>query len=287
MIAIERLDRALAARGLARSRTAAARLIDSGAVLVNGAPARRPSMPVGPDDALELGTGPAYVSRAAGKLLGALARFDGPDPAGRVCLDVGASTGGFTQVLLERGAAEVVALDVGRDQLDPLLRADARVTVVEGVNARDLDERGLDAVIRTNRGDRPSLHAADIDLVVGDVSFISLRLILPAIRAAVPGVRDVVILIKPQFEVGRTHVRGGLVTDAGIAADAVIDVLRTAAECGLGVTALAPSPVIGKHGNREVLALLRPSAAADPDAWEPDVRSIVRAAERPHTERRA
>lgn len=287
MIAIDRLDRALASRGLARSRTAASRLIDSGVVRVNGAPASRPSMSVGPEDTLEVGTGPGYVSRAAGKLIGALTAFGGPDPAHRVCLDIGASTGGFTQVLLERGATEVVALDVGRDQLDPLIRADTRVTVVEGVNARDLDERGLDAAIRTNRGDRPPLSAADVDLVVGDLSFISLRLILPALRAAAPSLRDAVVLIKPQFEVGRTHVRGGLVTDEAIAGDAVIDVLRSAADVGLDIAGLAPSPVTGLHGNRELLAHLRPGAHPDPGAWESTVRSIVRAADRHHTERRA
>lgn len=217
MSSTARLDAAVAARGLAKSRTAAAKLIQDGRVSVDGSAVVKPSAPVLPGAAIVVDAGDEWVSRAALKLVGALATF-GVDPSGRVALDVGASTGGFTQVLLARGARRVVALDVGHGQLDPVVALDDRVAVVEGVNARNLtrdDYLALDPA------------ASATSLVVGDLSFISLRLVLPALAESVPA-DDFVLLVKPQFEVGRGGVREGIVRDAGLRGDALMNVLWAA-----------------------------------------------------------
>ncbi|WP_420368796.1 TlyA family RNA methyltransferase [Curtobacterium sp. L1-20] len=251
-----RLDALLAARGLARSRTAAAKLIQAGRVTVAGAPVVKPSTSVGPAAPIVVDTVDEWVSRAARKLVGALDTF-GIDPSGRVVLDVGASTGGFTQVLLHRGARRVVALDVGHGQLDPVLALDDRVAVVEGVNARNLtatDYAALD----------PS--AAETSLVVGDLSFISLRLVLPALAAAVPA-DDFVLLVKPQFEVGRSGVREGIVRDPALRNDALMNVLWAAWDLGLGTTGLAASPIVGTHGNHEYLARFQRDVGGNPTEW--------------------
>lgn len=280
----ERLDQALAQRGLARSRSAAARLVGEGQVLVNGRLVTKPSRTVQDDDRIEVLAGVGYVSRGAQKLITALERF-GVEPRGVAALDLGASTGGFTQVLLEQGARAVVALDVGHDQLDPMLRADTRVTVIEGENARFLTQQRLDARIAEARRDRPPLRAAELGLVVGDVSFISLRQVLPAVVSAVPNADDFIVLVKPQYEVGRMHVRGGLVRDAEVAADAVVDVVREVRGCGLEPHGFAPSPITGTRGNREFLAWFRPDAdpdgdervapGADRQEWEDRIREVV------------
>lgn len=280
----ERLDHALARRGLARSRTAAARLIADEQVLVNGRLVTKASRSVVDDDRIDVLAGVGYVSRGAQKLISALDLF-GIDPRGLAALDLGASTGGFTQVLLERGAREVVALDVGHDQLDPLIRADARVSVVEGENARFLTEARLDAVIGAARAGRDPLRAAELGLVVGDVSFISLRQVLPAVIDSVPNADDVVVLVKPQYEVGRPHVRGGIVHDREVAADAVVDVVREARDLGLGLHGFGPSPITGTRGNREFLAWFRPIREIDGDEramtsrhrqqWEDRIRAVV------------
>lgn len=281
----ERLDHALARRGLARSRTAAARLIADGQVEVNGRVVAKASRAVSDDDQLRVLDTLAYVSRSAEKLMVALDEF-GIAPAGLVALDLGASTGGFTQVLLERGAREVIALDVGHDQLAPILGADVRVTNIEGENARYLDAALLDRRIRAERGDRSALTSADISIVVGDISFISLRHILPAMRDSVPQLRDAVLLVKPQFEVGRTQISGGIVRDASVAADAAIDVVREARECGLELAGFVRSPITGTHGNREFLAWFQPEDARNGDdrgapvsrnrqQWEDHIRSTV------------
>jgi 23S rRNA (cytidine1920-2'-O)/16S rRNA (cytidine1409-2'-O)-methyltransferase len=186
------------------------------------------------------------------------------DARGRVALDVGASTGGFTQVLLQHGAARVVALDVGHDQLDGLLRADTRVTVIEGENARYLTRARLDELT----------GGAHPDLVVGDLSFISLRHVLPALRESVPDARDYLLLLKPQFEVGRGYVRGGLVTDRDVAADAALAVIADAQELGLGLAGFAPSPITGTHGNSEFLMHLRPGTVPEHDPSD-SVRRMV------------
>lgn len=251
-----RLDAVVASRGLAKSRTAAAKLILAGRVSVDGVPVTKSSTPVGPDAGIVVDAGEEWVSRAALKLVGALDSFD-IDPSGLVALDVGASTGGFTQVLLARGARRVVALDVGHGQLDPVVALDDRVAVVEGVNARGLtseDYLALDPA------------AEDTALVVGDLSFISLRIVLPALVEAVPA-DDFVLLVKPQFEVGRGGVREGIVRDAGLRHDALMNVLWAAWDLGLGTAGLVASPIIGTHGNHEYLARLQRGAGSNPTEW--------------------
>ena len=251
-----RLDAAVAARGLAKSRTAAAKLILNGRVSVDGAPVVKASTPVTADTAIVVDAGDEWVSRAALKLVGALDTF-GVDPSGRVALDVGASTGGFTQVLLARGARRVVALDVGHGQLDPVVGLDDRVTVVEGVNARNLtaaDYLALDPA------------AGETSLVVGDLSFISLRIVLAALVEAVPA-DEYVLLVKPQFEVGRGGVREGIVHDADLRNDALMNVLWAAWDLGFGTAGIAASPILGTHGNHEYVARLQRGAGSNPTEW--------------------
>jgi 23S rRNA (cytidine1920-2'-O)/16S rRNA (cytidine1409-2'-O)-methyltransferase len=251
-----RLDAAVAARGLAKSRTAAAKLILDGRVSVDGAPVVKASTPVTADTAIVVDAGDEWVSRAALKLVGALDTF-GVDPSGRVALDVGASAGGFTQVLLARGARRVVALDVGHGQLDPVVGLDDRVTVVEGVNARNLtaaDYLALDPA------------AGETSLVVGDLSFISLRIVLPALVEAVPA-DEYVLLVKPQFEVGRGGVREGIVHDADLRNDALMNVLWAAWDLGFGTAGIAASPILGTHGNHEYVARLQRGAGSNPTEW--------------------
>ncbi|WIB70348.1 TlyA family RNA methyltransferase [Curtobacterium sp. MCBD17_026] len=251
-----RLDALLAARGLARSRTVASKLIQNGRVLVGGRAVLKPSTPIASDADIEVDAADEWVSRAARKLVGALDAFD-VDPADRVVLDVGASTGGFTQVLLARGARRVIALDVGHGQLHPTIALDERVAVVEGTNARNLtraDYLALDGA------------AAETSLVVGDLSFISLRLVLPALAEAVPA-DEFVLLVKPQFEVGRGGVREGIVHDAGLRNDALMNVLWAAWDLGLGTSGLAASPIVGTHGNHEYLARFQRGVGGNPTEW--------------------
>ncbi|MFL0361317.1 TlyA family RNA methyltransferase [Curtobacterium flaccumfaciens] len=251
-----RLDALLAARGLARSRTVASKLIQDGRVLVGGRAVLKPSTPIASDADIEVDAADEWVSRAARKLVGALDAFD-VDPAARVVLDVGASTGGFTQVLLARGARRVIALDVGHGQLHPTIALDERVAVVEGTNARNLtraDYLALDGA------------AAETTLVVGDLSFISLRLVLPALAEAVPA-DEFVLLVKPQFEVGRGGVREGIVHDAGLRNDALMNVLWAAWDLGLGTSGLAASPIVGTHGNHEYLARFQRGVGGNPTEW--------------------
>ncbi|UOM33325.1 TlyA family RNA methyltransferase [Acuticoccus sp. I52.16.1] len=243
-----RLDVALVERGLSRTRSQAREAILRGVVRVDGAVVTRAGHRVAPQARLET-EGETYVSRAAHKLVAALDHF-AIDPAGAHALDIGASTGGFTEVLLARGAAHVVALDVGRDQLVAALRRDARVTVMEGFNAR-------------------ALTAADLayapDLVVSDVSFISLRLALPpALRLAAPGAR-LAALVKPQFEVGPAHIgKGGLVKDEAAARLALDEVVAAVTACGWRVAPPIPSPIEGGDGNREWLIAAERDAGARP-----------------------
>jgi 23S rRNA (cytidine1920-2'-O)/16S rRNA (cytidine1409-2'-O)-methyltransferase len=266
-----RLDTALVARGLVRSRTVAARAIAAGEVRVDGAVATRASARVAEDALLEVDA-VQYVSRAGAKLAAALDMF-GVDPSDRLALDLGASTGGFTALLLERGARRVIALDVGHGQLVPEVRADQRVVVVEGENARDLTAARLADL--ADAEERPSL-------VVADLSFISLVHVLPSIGSVVAPGGDVICLVKPQFEVGRQRVRGGLVPDAGDRADGIRSVLRAAWSHGLGTAGLIPSPILGTHGNREALAHLRPALGSDPGGWEDRIRVAAGAVEGGH-----
>ena len=252
-----RLDAALAERGLARSRTHAAVLIADGVVTVNGRPVVKASTKIDDADELAVAGADHYVSRGAHKLIAALDGF-GIGVDGSLALDMGASTGGFTQVLRERGARRVLAVDVGHDQLAPSVRADPGVVAVEGFNVRNMDAQILaDA---TGERERPGL-------VVGDLSFISLALVLPAVAATAAEGADVVLLVKPQFEVGRTAVRGGLVTNPTIRADAVARVLWRAWDQGFGVLGILPSPILGTHGNAEYLVHLARGRGSNPTEW--------------------
>ena len=235
-----RLDRALAARGLARSRTHAQALIAAGSVLVGGTPIRRSSHEVADDAEITLApTADAYVSRGAHKLNGALDAFGarGLSIAGRACLDAGASTGGFTQVLLERGAASVLAIDVGHGQLAPAIAADPRVTSCEGVNVRDLE---------------PPAAGAGVDLIVADLSFISLSLAVEPLVAWLREDGDMVLMVKPQFEVGAGRLgRGGVVRNPDDIADAVASVARSMIAASLGIADVSRSVMSGPRGTVE------------------------------------
>ena len=238
-----RLDQLLVARGLAPSRTRAAALVLAGVVRVEGEVADKAGRAVDPDAAVEVvAPDHPWVSRGGVKLAAALEAF-GITASGKRCLDVGASTGGFTDVLLARGAGQVVALDVGRGQLDWRLRHDPRVVVVEGVNARHL---------------APDDLPGPFELITVDVSFISLRLVLPALLPCLESGGDLVVLIKPQFEAGRSEVgRGGVVKDAVVRDQAIARVLEVARDLGLTCVARIASPIAGPAGNLEELAHLR------------------------------
>ena len=235
-----RLDTELARRGLARSRSHAQSLISAGAVRVDGRVVTRAAQSVTSTDPIEVAVDP-YVSRAAYKLVGALDDL-GLSVAGRA-LDAGASTGGFTQVLLERGACEVTAVDVGTDQLDDTLRTDARVRVWERTNLRDL-----------------SLHhvgGSPVDLVVADVSFISLTLLVGPLAAVTRPDGRMLVMVKPQFEVGRERLgKGGVVREPGLHRYAVDQVVQAAAALGWHSRGTVPSRLPGPAGNQEFFVLL-------------------------------
>jgi 23S rRNA (cytidine1920-2'-O)/16S rRNA (cytidine1409-2'-O)-methyltransferase len=251
-----RLDAAVVERGLARSRTQAARLIAEGRVSVDGRSVVKASVRVAPGQSVTVAGLDHYVSRAAHKLIAALDVFD-IDPRGAVALDAGASTGGFTQVLLERGADRVIALDVGHGQLAPIVESDPRVTSLEGVNVRYLDVAEL----------RAQTDGRAVDLVVGDLSFISLTLVIPALVAAVGLDADYVFLVKPQFEVGRGGIREGIVRDPALREDAVTQVMWAAWDAGLPTAGVSPSPLVGTHGNQEYLLWLSTRAGRHPTEW--------------------
>ncbi|MFI6244120.1 TlyA family RNA methyltransferase [Micromonospora sp. NPDC050795] len=260
-----RLDAELVRRGLARSREQAAALVEAGRVQLRGVVARKAAAMVDPADPLLVtGADPAeeYVSRGGHKLAGALAAFapGGLHVAGRRCLDAGASTGGFTDVLLRADAAEVVAVDVGYGQLAWPLRTNERVRVLERTNVRSLD---ADAI------------GGQVDLTVADLSFISLRLVLPALAGCTRDDGDLALMVKPQFEVGKDRVgAGGVVRDPELRAEAVLDVAAAAARLGLGLADVAASPLPGPSGNVEFFVWLRRGApAADPER----VRAVVAA----------
>ncbi|WP_167051010.1 TlyA family RNA methyltransferase [Salinibacterium sp. ZJ77] len=264
-----RLDVELVRRGLARSRATAAEAITAGLVRVDGREVVKASVKVEATSSIEVEGGDHYVSRGAHKLVGALDAFV-VDPAGRVALDAGASTGGFTQVLLQRGAARVLAVDVGHGQLAPSVRDDPRVVDLEGQNLRYLT-RDADALTTL----RDELAASGWpSLVVGDLSFISLTQVLAPLRdLAEPGA-DFVLLIKPQFEVGRTGVKEGIVRDRALRQDAATSVLWAAWDLGLGAVAIMDSPILGGNGNREYLVHLR-AGAPDPGAHREAVAALA------------
>lgn len=260
-----RLDAALAARGLARSRTHAATLISEGLVSVDGRPVVKASTSIADTSEISIAGADHYVGRAAHKLIAALDGFD-VAAEGRLALDMGASTGGFTQVLRERGARKVLAVDVGHGQLAASIVADPSVVSVEGYNVRHMTPENLAEA--TGEGELP-------DLVVGDLSFISLELVLSAVAGvAAPGA-DIVLLVKPQFEVGRTAVRGGLVTDPATRADAVARTVWSAWDTGLGMLGILPSPILGTHGNSEYLVHLAPGRGSNPTEWLDRINALA------------
>lgn len=260
-----RLDVELTRRGLAESREQARAAIAEGRVLVDGAPADKPARQVSPEQAVVVAdVGDQWVSRGAHKLLAALDAFD-IDPSGRRCLDAGASTGGFTHVLLERGAASVIAVDVGYGQLAHLLRNDERVTVLERTNIRHLEPARLP--------DDP------VDLVVADLAFIGLTTVLPALTGLATEHAEAVLLVKPQFEVGREAVgKGGVVRDPNLWKTAIQRVAAAALELGWRVRGLIASPVRGPAGNVEFLLWLgRPDAENAPASDEASDEAIEQA----------
>lgn len=269
-----RVDAELVRRGLARSRKHAAELIAAGRVVAGGRAVAKPSAPVAAGETIEVSGGEyteyEYASRAGLKLAGALDALDalaaGLVVGGAWCVDLGASTGGFTDVLLRRGAEHVLAIDVGHDQIVPQLREDPRVTVVEGFNARDLTPGDLERIP---------------DVVVADLSFISLRKVLPAVARVAGPDTHALLLVKPQFEVGRERLgSGGVVRDPALHRDAVESVARAAEEAGLRVRAVVPSSLPGPNGNREFFLWLVSAgpartagvideAVAQAVAWDP------------------
>lgn len=247
---LRRLDAELTRRGLARSRDQARDLITSGFVQVRGTVALKPATQVDGDVSIVVNDkddGAHYVSRGAHKLLGALEAFTDFDISGRDGLDAGASTGGFTQVLLERGIARVLAVDVGYGQLAWPLRGDPRVHLMERTNVRTLSADAL-----------PWLAS----VVVADLSFISLKVVLPALVSCSTPTADYLLMVKPQFEVGRAAVGEGVVRDPQLRVDAVSSVTAAAAALGLHVRGVTASPLPGPAGNVEYFLWLQ---HGDPD----------------------
>ena len=266
-----RLDAELVRRGLARSREQAAALIAEGRVTVGGSVASKPATGVETAAAVVVapepdGTVDDWASRGAHKLLGALEAFGDVVVEDRRCLDAGASTGGFTDVLLRRGAREVVAADVGYGQLVWSLRTDDRVTVLDRTNVRAL---------------RPDAIGGPVDLLVADLSFISLRLVLDALAACTAPGGELLPMVKPQFEVGKDRLsRGGVVRDPALRAEAVDGVVAAARDRGLGLVDVTASPLPGPSGNVEYFLRLRrvdPTAPQDADRDAERVRRAVQA----------
>jgi 23S rRNA (cytidine1920-2'-O)/16S rRNA (cytidine1409-2'-O)-methyltransferase len=232
-----RADQLLVKRGLAESRARAQAAIEAGLVIADGIVVKKPSQPLAAD--VELKATPAYpfVSRGGVKLAAGLDHFQ-VDPKGKICLDVGASTGGFTDVLLKRGAKRVYAVDVGRGQLHPSLHGRRDIVSLEETDARALDR---------------TLVPERIDLIVADVSFISLKLVLPAALKLSASRADMIALIKPQFEAGREKVRKGLVRDKAMHRAVCKDIENFVTQLGWRVSGVMSSPIDGGDGNREFL----------------------------------
>ncbi|MBX3058471.1 MAG: TlyA family RNA methyltransferase [Anaerolineae bacterium] len=251
-----RLDKLIWERGLVESRSKAQGVILAGEVLVDGARVDKPGTAVSPDAVIEVKTPLPYVSRGGLKLAGALAAFGGVVD-GHICADVGACTGGFTDVLLQQGAARVYAIDVGYGQLDWKLRQDARVVVMERTNARYLESL-----------------PEPVSFVCIDVSFISLKLILPAVQKWLMADGDIIALVKPQFEAGPAQVgKGGIVRDTAVHQAVLLDLLAWAESHGLAACGLIRSPVTGSDGNVEFLLWLRQGERSVVDAET--VRQLV------------
>ncbi|QBJ94697.1 TlyA family RNA methyltransferase [Rhodococcus sp. ABRD24] len=264
-----RVDAELVRRGLARSREQAVELISAGRVLISGSVATKPATAIESGTPLlvtEVDEEVSWASRGAHKLIGALEAFapDGLRVEGRRCLDAGASTGGFTDVLLHRGAREVVAVDVGYGQLVWRLQSDDRVHVIDRTNVRSIDAEKV---------------GGPVDMVVADLSFISLKLVLPAMVACAADGADLVPMVKPQFEVGKDRVgTGGVVRDPELRAAVVLEVAQSAAELGLRTLGVVASPLPGPSGNVEYFLWLRKdpgSADTEPAADIPKVEDMV------------
>jgi 23S rRNA (cytidine1920-2'-O)/16S rRNA (cytidine1409-2'-O)-methyltransferase len=260
----QRLDAELVRRGLARSREQASALIADGRVEVGGVVAAKPATGVDAATSLRVSPNPndpGFASRGGYKLAGALAAFTGLTVAGRRCLDGGASTGGFTDVLLRHGAREVVAVDVGYGQLAWALRTDPRVRVVDRTNVRQLT---------------PEQIGGRVELTVADLSFISLRVVLPALVACTHPDGDIVPLVKPQFEVGREHAGGGVVRDPQLHASALAGVAEAAARLGWAVRSASRSRLPGPSGNVEFFLWLQ--RAEDVTVNRAAIEAVVREA---------
>lgn len=265
-----RADIALVERGLARSRNHASSLIEANRVYVDGREVKKSSQNIDEQAQLVVLEAVEYVSRAGHKLARALDSFGELDVQGRTALDVGASTGGFTDVLLRRGIRRVVAIDVGHDQLVPELQENPNVFSIEGFNARDLSFENLSKIIGTN------VDEHYFELVVADVSFISLTLILPAMVGVAPNA-DFVLLIKPQFEVGKESLHAsGIVNDHRLRAQAISQVIDCADELGLGVRDLTRSELPGTHGNIEYVLWISAQKQRNRSQWNSKIEALAK-----------
>lgn len=265
-----RLDLELVDRGLARSRNHASALIEAKRVMVNGRAAKKSSQPVIENSEIVVLEAIDYVSRAGHKLAKALDAFGELDIVGKIALDVGASTGGFTDVLLRRGAKHVLAIDVGHEQMVPELLANSKVTSIEGFNARDLSVEALAQITGWN----PT--RLRFEIVVADLSFISLTLVLAQIAAVAP-LADYVLLIKPQFEVGKQSLQAsGIVNDHRLRASAIKQVVDCAHDLGLGVRGLVKSELPGTHGNVEYVLWISPLEPVNRSKWDTKIEVLAK-----------
>ena len=261
----ERLDIELVLRGLARSRSQAAQLIDSGRVSVNGKVINKAAQKISQTDEVILSEGLDYVSRAGAKLAFALDQFQ--ISVSGVVLDAGASTGGFTQVLLDAGAAEVLAVDVGHGQLVPELASDPRVHNLEGINLRDISRTELEGKLKQN---------PKISLVVADLSFISLTLVLENLTKLAPEA-PMVLLVKPQFEVGKHSLNAsGVVTDWRERSRALEQVTDFVYSMGYSVKAMIQSPILGTHGNVEYLLWIVSQSSNNREQWSSEIMELAK-----------
>ncbi len=267
-----RIDLVLVERGLARSRNHASSLVEANRVLVNGKAARKSSQNVEENDKISVLESIDYVSRAGHKLAKALDVFTDIDLVGKTALDVGASTGGFTDVLLRRGIEKVFAIDVGHEQMVEQLFEHPKVICVEGFNARELSP----ATLAERTGVQQSL--IHIDVVVADLSFISLTLVLEQMLSVAPKA-EFVLLVKPQFEVGKQSLSAhGLVNDHNLRAGAIKQVTDEAARLGLGIRGLERSELPGTHGNIEYVLWISPNEPVNQSKWTDRIESVAKEA---------
>ena len=265
-----RADLALVERGLARSRNHASSLIESHRVLVGGKEVRKSSQIIDAEQTLVVLDAVEYVSRAGHKLAKALEQFAEIDVRGKVCLDVGASTGGFTDVLLRAGASQIIAIDVGHDQMVEELLNNPKVISLEGVNAREMTLESLSQRSYTK------LDESSFEIVVADISFISLTLVLPALKLVAPKAQ-MVLLIKPQFEVGKESLSAnGIVNDHRLRASAIKQVVTEATDLGFGVAGLVRSDLPGTHGNVEYLLWISADVQPNASKWTDRIEAIAK-----------